>query len=83
MLVIGTTSELGFLREVGLHRAFGTALQIPSLTQRGAFEAALRNRPNFGPELLGIPRRLSHFSWLVAAVCSAPHGQVSLGHAPH
>jgi len=52
MMVIGTTSELGFLREVGLHRAFGTALQIPALAQRSAFEAALRNRRGFSPELV-------------------------------
>ena len=53
MMVIGTTSELGFLREGGLHRAFGTALQIPALAQRSAFEAALRNRRGFSPELFG------------------------------
>ena len=53
MMVIGTTSELGFLREVGLHRAFGTALQIPALAQRSAFEAALRTRRGFSPELFG------------------------------
>lgn len=68
MMVIGTTSELGFLREVGLHRAFGTALQIPALAQRSAFEAALRTRRGFSPSWCGSWQR----SWKAIPWGSGP-----------
>mmetsp|Transcript_44090 Transcript_44090/g.82453 ORF Transcript_44090/g.82453 Transcript_44090/m.82453 type:complete len:750 (+) Transcript_44090:66-2315(+) len=52
MLVIGTTSELSFLREVGFNRAFGTTLHLPALSEKEAFRMVLRGRKGFDPELV-------------------------------
>eukprot|EP00931_Biecheleriopsis_adriatica_P021599 TRINITY_DN14084_c0_g1_i1.p1 TRINITY_DN14084_c0_g1~~TRINITY_DN14084_c0_g1_i1.p1 ORF type:complete len:736 (+),score=151.72 TRINITY_DN14084_c0_g1_i1:85-2292(+) len=52
MLIIGTTSEPGFLGEVKLLRAFSTTLTVPPLSSKSSFEAVLAAQPGFGPDLV-------------------------------
>jgi len=48
LLVIGTTSEPGFLEEVDLLRAFNVALEVPVLSKPEHFRMALQSLAGFG-----------------------------------
>jgi len=51
MLVIGTTSDLDFVRQSKLLRAFGTALSVPMLSDLDHFVSALHGVRGFTPRL--------------------------------
>lgn len=51
LLIIGTTSDPNFLRQVGLLRAFGTTLTVPALSSPGHFQAALPNQADLAEQL--------------------------------
>jgi len=52
MLIIGTTSEIGFMRSSKLMRAFNVALELPLLSEPSHFQAALHGLPGFSPGLV-------------------------------
>lgn len=52
MIVIGTTSCPDFLRDSGLAKAFNVKLEMPSLSLPSHFQAALKGRPNFTPDVI-------------------------------
>mmetsp|Transcript_10699 Transcript_10699/g.33278 ORF Transcript_10699/g.33278 Transcript_10699/m.33278 type:complete len:734 (-) Transcript_10699:267-2468(-) len=50
LLVIGTTSEPGFLEEVELFRAFNVGLRVPTLTSPEHFKLVLQGLAGFSPQ---------------------------------
>lgn len=52
MLLVGTTSEPGFMRSSKLIRAFNAALQIPLVSELAHFQAAMRGMHGFSPEIV-------------------------------
>merc|ERR1712118_237507 len=52
MLIIGTTSEVNFIRNSKLVRAFSVTLELPMLSDPSHFQEALRGLPAFTPQVL-------------------------------